>query len=87
MRIQISQEDIDGGKQGTPTGCAIALAIRRQYEFSNVAVTSTAVTLDAKKYELTYDMKEFVRTFDSDKSLSRPSEFVLDLFTQEVTYV
>ena len=76
--IQVTQEDIDGGQQVTASGCAIALALRRQgHLMSSVGVSSFFV--DGYQYENTAEMRNFVLDYDKSKNLVFPSEFLVDL--------
>jgi hypothetical protein len=79
LRIQVTQEDIDNGKQMNSYGCAIGLALQRQYSEFDASVGLLAFYLNGFPYKNTDEMVQFVRDFDTHKSLVFPTEFVVEL--------
>jgi len=60
MKVNVKQKDIDKGVQGCPQSCALALAVRRAFKTSDVAVyyDASLIDEDIKKLFIRVD-KEF----------------------------
>ena len=52
MKVNVRQKDIDKGVQGCPQSCALALAVRRAFKTSDVAVYYDASLIDEDIKEL-----------------------------------
>ena len=68
MRIEISQEDINKGKQSDPEKCPIARAINRK-KLRDVSVYSDSITWRDQKNDLceqdnTNKIRKFIDNFD-----------------------
>lgn len=79
MHIQVTQKDIDNGKQVDSHGCAIAVAIKRQYGSTNVQVSGFCIQVDGCVYGATDGLAKFVTDFDTDKTLVFPTEFIVPM--------
>lgn len=81
MTIQVTQEDIDEGKQANSYDCAVARAIKRQYQIEDLSVSSLSITVHGLRYKTEPDLAVFVHDFDRHKSFVIPAEFFIDLST------
>ena len=52
MKVNVKQKDIDEGVQGSENSCALALAVRRAFKTSDVAVYYDASLIDEDIKEL-----------------------------------
>ena len=52
MKVNVKQKDIDEGVEGCPQSCALALAVRRAFKTSDVAVYYDASLIDEDIKEL-----------------------------------
>jgi hypothetical protein len=78
LRIQVTQEDIDSGKQSSTDNCAIARALKRQLGLNFISVSGLAVMIGGFYYESPDAISRFVHDFDKDKTLVFPQELLLD---------
>jgi hypothetical protein len=78
LRIQVTQEDIDSGKQSSTDNCAIARALKRQLGIDFISVSGLTVMIGGFYYESPDDISRFVYDFDKNKTLVFPQEFLLD---------
>jgi hypothetical protein len=79
ITIQVTQEDINAGIQKNTSGCAIALAMKRQLGHYDLCVCSLSILIEGKRYKTSNEMATFVHDFDNEKALVFPAEFLLDL--------
>ena len=66
MLLEITQEDIDTGIVRNISNCAIAKAIKRllDTQYVNVCVTTNAMELNGRHYELPQSATDFIYLFD-----------------------
>lgn len=81
ITFQVTQEDIDLGKKGQSSECAIALALQRELGHYDLCVASTSIMIKGKRYKTSEEVETFVRNFDRDKVLVFPAEFLVDVST------
>lgn len=73
MRIQVKQEHIDKGTRGNPFHCAIAQAIKSQFEglkFLDICVEAGRISVEGKSYRSTVAVKKFIDRFDESLIVS-----------------
>jgi hypothetical protein len=89
MKIQVTNEDIKKGEQGSCEWCPVALAIQRTYDLKNgkdkmVTVDDNTVGVwedkDFQKYQLPRIARDFIHTFDNwtflnDRTYFKPFSF------------
>ena len=75
MKINITQKHIDNGQTYFPSGCALALAIQDLAQNKlNLTVYHKVLNLNGKSYSFDEITTDWIRTFDLDKSSSKPIE-------------
>ena len=84
MKIDVTQEDIDCGKQRSTSCCPVALAIRRtKPRFAPIIVERTCVVIGRYEYDLPPTAREFIADFDStkdpDEEWPEPEPFSFEL--------
>ena len=89
MKIQVTNEDIKKGEQGSCEWCPVALAIQRTYDLKNgkdkmVTVDDNTVGVwedkDFQQYQLPQIARAFIHTFDNwtflnDRAYFKPFSF------------
>lgn len=76
MKINIKQIDIDRGIIGDSHNCAIARALKRQFNTQDVKVSLELVRIKGTRYNLPKKASRFVARFDSDYNVE-PFNFSL----------
>lgn len=80
ITIEVTQQDIGDGKQGSIRECAIALAVKRYFPECTVSVDSNSVVITARhscRILLPGSATKFVRDFDHHKRTVSPFSFDL----------
>lgn len=76
--IDVTQEDIDSGVQGSSYNCAIARALMRLGIGTAICVGGdSAFRVDKDKYMLPKKGQMFVKKFDRNKKSVKPFSFAL----------
>lgn len=89
VTIEVTQNDIRRGECGSPSACAIALAVRRtlrsknRYEVDRVQVYDTEEQFES--FQLPKKAQKFIDKFDREKSSVKPGlKFTLVLKPREI---
>ena len=65
MKIEVTQDDIDEGVQGSMSLCPIARALKRHFpEGSSIRVGGGRAFVDGVVYQLPHEARIFVKLFD-----------------------
>ena len=65
MKVKVTEEDIDGGTQGSAMFCPLALAAKRTFCTDRILVTQERISIDGEIHYLHYDSKAFVQKYDA----------------------
>lgn len=81
VTIDVTQDDIDKGKKGEPTTCAIARAIKRTMGDHPNVEDEIQITIQGQEYYYNIPKKAstFIERFDMDKKRVKPMSFVAKL--------
>lgn len=82
MKIEVTQDDINKGKQSNPESCAIARAVKRiAGDHPHVDGSSIDVTIAGRwcVYNVPKTVSTFVDRFDTDKKAVKPFVFTARL--------
>ena len=80
LRVKVTRDDIDYGRTGSPTRCAVARAVMRSLGLNKgveVVAEAIYITANGKSYTATPPKKvdTFINKFDSNRSEVSPITF------------
>lgn len=79
ITLEVTQEDIDKGRQEDGEACAIACTLKR-FGYKHVNVDGETIWLGGvKDYELPKKAQKFIDKFDEDKSSVKPFSFKMTM--------
>src|SRR5687767_6404062 len=82
VTINVTENHIKRGKPKDSSCCAITLAARPLIKLlyrTYIGTSVCGVTIDNKCFKLPIEAKEFMRKFDINKKLVRPTKFQVDI--------
>ena len=80
QKIRITQQDIDNGRKDYAPGCAIAVALKRQFVYVSV---SGWICVEGKYYQAQDEVRDWIANFDRAKPVKPITIELVDTYVLE----